>query len=222
MVSIPICQRRITMANDDYPDSWRVEEGLFPNQRPKPLLQSWWGGTLAARSQGDVSALGIDAASQDGAVEDARSLGAGGGFYTGLTPYQPGTPLEPFRRLKAAQESLYDPRVSAMLATIRAREGREYNVITGGQTIDDFSQHPNIRVKDSTAAGAYQFNHPTWMEHKAAVGLSDFSPASQDLAAADLFIKLKATDKLSSGDIDGAIRGRSTLASISYHCRDND
>lgn len=63
-----------------------------------------------------------------------------------------------------------------------------YNVMYGGSTFSDFSWHPNIThyTKEgdpSTAAGRYQFIYSTWMRAANALGLTDFSPASQDKAA---------------------------------------
>jgi muramidase (phage lysozyme) len=63
-----------------------------------------------------------------------------------------------------------------------------YNVIHGGSTFDDYSKHPNVKIPIgdgnwSTAAGRYQFIYDTWMEAKEALGLTDFSPESQDRAA---------------------------------------
>lgn len=108
-------------------------------------------------------------------------------------------------RLETDKALLGEPHVQALMATIRDREGPQYNVIHGGQTFDDYSRHPKIKVDGSTAAGAYQFNYPTWTERQKAFGLPDFTPQSQDLAAVDLLHDLGATDRLLSGDVNGAI-----------------
>ena len=108
-------------------------------------------------------------------------------------------------RLETDHALLGEPHVQALMETIRGREGPQYNVIHGGQTFDDYSQHPNIKVDGSTVAGAYQFNYPTWTDQKKVLDLPDFSPQSQDLAAVDLLRHLHATDRLFSDDVNGAI-----------------
>lgn len=73
--------------------------------------------------------------------------------------------------------------------------GNQYNRLfshQGVRTFSDFSKHPNSPApilkgpnagKTSTAAGRYQIIKETWDRAAAALGLTDFSPASQDRAA---------------------------------------
>lgn len=82
-----------------------------------------------------------------------------------------------------------------LLDIIAGTESPDYNTIYGGDRVEDLSWHPNIGVKItkgphkgeiSKAAGRYQFNKATWEEQANRLGLTDFQPESQDLAAWDL------------------------------------
>lgn len=74
-------------------------------------------------------------------------------------------------------------------------------------------RHPNIKGRDSKAAGAYQFILDTWARMAKELGLRDFSPASQDMAALHLLRTINpgglkdanAIARLQRGDIEGAI-----------------
>ena len=79
----------------------------------------------------------------------------------------------------------------ALSSIIRKVEGttgdKGYRTRFGGYQFDDMSKHPNIKAPtpwgtSSEAAGAYQFMKPTWDEAKSALGLTDFSSASQEKA----------------------------------------
>ena len=90
-------------------------------------------------------------------------------------------------------DSSIPPEGRALLATIGGPEaGGQYNVRYGGAHFDGYADHPRIKQAIesgpnkggmSDAAGRYQFLGSTWDEAKKALGLTDFSPASQDKAA---------------------------------------
>lgn len=81
--------------------------------------------------------------------------------------------------------------VLAFLALIRQVEagGDDYFIIAGGDRFEDDSEHPFVLEPNrhkpigTTASGAYQMVRKTWTLARDALGLTDFSPASQDAAA---------------------------------------
>jgi len=67
----------------------------------------------------------------------------------------------------------------------------------------------------STAAGKYQITLTTWRDVKPGLGLTDFTPASQDRAAIELLRRKGALDLIRRGDLAGALSAaRSTWASL--------
>lgn len=120
-------------------------------------------------------------------------------------------PLDPGMQGPAIMDSTLTKRIDALLATIRKFEsGDRYNIIYGGRTFASFADHPRIRVpinlpgyagRSSDAAGAYQFLSTTWDSYKRKLALPDFSPASQDAAAAAYLADLRAVAALDAGDV---------------------
>lgn len=94
------------------------------------------------------------------------------------------------------QSYVSKPAVQNALRVIRFAEGTErggpdsYRVMFGGGLAPDLKRHPDKVIKgggySSAAAGAYQFMPPTWESQAKALGLTDFGPQSQDLAATRL------------------------------------
>lgn len=85
------------------------------------------------------------------------------------------------------------PLQKAFLNSVSAGEAPDYNTMYGGGRFEAMQDHPRQAVpirsgpnagKTSSAAGRYQFLQGTWDEAKNALGLPDFSPDSQDAAAA--------------------------------------
>ncbi len=117
--------------------------------------------------------------------------------------------------------------LAAFLAMISYSEGTDragdpYRVCYGYRhTIADLSDHPAVTGewrgesianlgpqyagKVSTAAGRYQLIRPTWLACKKALGLTDFSPESQDKAAAYLIKGRHALDDVIAGQVGDAI-----------------
>lgn len=108
---------------------------------------------------------------------------------------------------------LNNPNVQAMLSVIRAGEGTNsdsgYRTLFGGRLFDSFSDHPRVTVKasgyTSSAAGAYQILTSTWEETKRIMGLPDFSPRSQDLAALGRIAARGALEDTKAGRFESAV-----------------
>jgi len=112
---------------------------------------------------------------------------------------------------------LDNPHVKTQLDLIAASEGVQhgYNTLFGNERFDSLDEHPNIskkfkqtnnRTRSTTAAGRYQFLKSTWDEAANALGLADFSPESQDLAAIYLMERARALNDVASGDFANAER----------------
>lgn len=103
---------------------------------------------------------------------------------------------------------LDNPNVQAYLDAIGKSEGADYRTEFGGGRIEDLSHHPDQlhefttttgQTKQTSAAGKYQFLKSTWDGEARRLGLSDFSPESQDLAAVDLIARNGALDDIAEG-----------------------
>lgn len=83
------------------------------------------------------------------------------------------------------------PQGQGLLKAIRFAEGTNgpqgYQTKFGGGTFSDMSRHPGQVVNSggysSAAAGAYQFLPGTWDSQAKRLGLQNFGPESQDIAA---------------------------------------
>jgi muramidase (phage lysozyme) len=105
----------------------------------------------------------------------------------------------------------------AFLRVIREGETSQtddaYRTQVYGRQLDDLADHPREVITGtiggreirSSAAGAYQFLRGTWDECAAALGLSDFGPVSQDIAAVYLIRRRGALDDVLAGRVREAI-----------------
>ena len=114
---------------------------------------------------------------------------------------------------------LENPNVQRGLATIKATEGtaqkaNPYASGFGNTTISSFTDHPNIsygfkettgKKNRTTAAGAYQFLSGTWKSISKKLGLTDFGPVNQDIAALGLIDQAGGLAALLAGDVKGFV-----------------
>lgn len=98
-----------------------------------------------------------------------------------------------FDQFDGAAADEITPTKRALLNSVAAGESPDYNTVYGGGRFEEMNDHPRRAVpirsgpnagRTSSAAGRYQFLGSTWDEAKNALGLPDFSPDSQDRAAA--------------------------------------
>lgn len=110
--------------------------------------------------------------------------------------------------------NLADANLQAFQRMIRYAEGTAgangYRTMFGGRLFDSYADHPRkywpYANTTTSAAGAYQILERTWDEVKAALGLPDFSPASQDAAAAYLIRRRGALGDVYAGRFAEAVR----------------
>lgn len=107
---------------------------------------------------------------------------------------------------------LDNPNVKKFLNLIGWAEGADYNVGYGGRRIDSLAWHPypqrafsTSNGKTTSAAGKYQFIRGTWDEDARILGLSDFSPRSQDIAALYEIQKKGALQDVINGNVTSAV-----------------
>ena len=130
----------------------------------------------------------------------------------------------------AIQQALNDPNVQKYLGMLRQAEGTAqyadpYRVAGGGRvTLPNLDQYQRVpwtfsdksgKQDKSTAAGAYQFINDTWGEAQSALGLGDFSPRSQDMAAVWLLQRSGSLPDVMAGDFQSAVqKDNKTWASL--------
>ena len=130
-----------------------------------------------------------------------------------LPPERPARVRAPHGPVSSAVNKDLPPEARALLDTIASDEAPDYNTMYGGRKFSNLSQHPGIYTdiksgpnagKKSSAAGRYQFLKSTWDNQADKLGLKDFSPESQDLAAWDL--ASSAYERKTGRDLLGDLR----------------
>lgn len=99
------------------------------------------------------------------------------------------------------EDDLDNPNVPAYLDTIATSEGGQYNSRYGGGTFSDFSAFPASGTT-GTPSGRYQIEASTFPGLSRQTGLTDFSPHTQDLMAAQQIVDDKAMPSLLAGDLN--------------------
>ncbi|MFC6690958.1 MULTISPECIES: lysozyme family protein [Pseudomonas] len=142
-----------------------------------------------------------------------------------VTPVKDSTPktvsLDAKKQVRRAEneEYLKNKNVKAFLVAIAESEGGSYHAKygygwapgfkTGKWTFTDESTHPGAgHGGKTTASGMYQITIATWREYAEKMGLTDFTPNTQDLIAVDILRTLGVIDKIKAGDIPGAMPRR--------------
>lgn len=147
--------------------------------------------------------------SERGAALKAPSADAPGSGRVGAGPGATASGLSDFKDPEQRKN------LKTMLDVLGQSEGAGYNSLVGqgkfNNEITDLSQHPNkvgLRTADgpSTAAGRYQITGTTWRGLQKKLGLTDFSPESQDKAAIELLRQRGALDDVLKGDFDAAAK----------------
>ncbi|MEI1697662.1 glycoside hydrolase family 24 protein [Acinetobacter baumannii] len=124
------------------------------------------------------------------------------------------------------EKLLKAPNVQKMLNLIANAEGVKhgYNTLFGNERLSDLSWHPGVKKgftqtdgkkNATTAAGRYQFLKDTWDGVAKQLGLKDFSPKNQDIAAVALLAQNGALPSVLKGDFKTAVqKSGSTWASL--------
>jgi muramidase (phage lysozyme) len=119
------------------------------------------------------------------------------------------------QRLAENKEYLKNANVQAFLKAIADAEGGGYDFKYGAVKAKrkdpwrfvDYSTHPGTGYDGvTTAAGMYQINRATWQDHgESRMGLTDFTPETQDLIAVSILRGHGVIDKIKDGDIEAGV-----------------
>lgn len=128
----------------------------------------------------------------------------------------------PINTIEQLQQSLVNPNTQAYLRMLQQAEGtytgpssNPYATAFGGGQLPDLRQHPKTlhnftqtdgKPNKTSAAGAYQFLGSTWDDVSGKLGLQDFGPQSQDLAALELMRRNGSLPHVLAGDFGAAVQ----------------
>lgn len=108
-----------------------------------------------------------------------------------------------------AKDLVNNPTIRRFLDLLSYAEGAGYSTQYTGKQFSGFGDHPRQILGGnglySDAAGRYQFLSTTYDALASRLGLRDFSPASQDIAAVQLLIDNNAIAPILSGQLSTAI-----------------
>jgi muramidase (phage lysozyme) len=147
------------------------------------VARVWIVGTIAAIASGNMFSCGsVSRSSDELPVTGAEGPAAG--------PQDEGVTAVSARPAPASNIAVTaDKATRALLDTIAFAEGTNsrYDIIFSFKSFSSFLDHPRRVICSggycSDAAGRYQFLSTTWDEARAAIGVRDFQPPSQDKAA---------------------------------------
>jgi len=141
---------------------------------------------------------------------DPQSIG---GAVNALDPLEPGVPapaqVTP-EQMATLEIYLKHPNVQGFLNVVANTEGATYNSrfgdLLGGRrkTFDDYSQYPDGGPANDPS-GRYQIKPQTYDDLSRKLGLTDYSPHTQDLMAIQRIIDRGAMPPLLSGDLDAVL-----------------
>jgi muramidase (phage lysozyme) len=123
-------------------------------------------------------------------------------YLSGIESYSPSKPSSYSR----TQE---DANIQGYLSNLSKAEQADYNTIVGGSTFNDYSKHPGVigvttKEGPSTAAGRYQITKTTYDRYAKKLGITDFSPESQDKIALELIKDNNALEDVKQGNYQAA------------------
>lgn len=123
-------------------------------------------------------------------------------YLSGIESYSPSKP-------SSYGKTQEDANIQGYLSNLSKAEKADYNTIVGGSTFDDYSKHPGVvgvttKEGPSTAAGRYQITKTTYDRYAKKLGITDFSPESQDKIALELIKDNDALEDVKKGNYQAA------------------